>query len=340
MFVLQESSDAMLSIFLCDGWLKLLVERETCSVQISRVCTSVLSAMGSWQSLCVSWKGSDMRPIADAIGAVKSMAMCFLILLGENQPELFAEGNPTSHVFQFTEYKGKDIFRRSIKTVLQKDVWAAEIVALTVTAGSAALLRPKMERLSSVLKDVLTWTDDRLSAIPPELIQEVADHFAELKVGIREVEFRVLKQQVAALCCNVAKAFLKGDAGCPTGASKTVDTVWKLLTDVSDLPGVLSVLEDFKKWAASVKSQINMQGLLEYWTSASTDDLDFGKAMEMLPETVPILDSASRATFQDAGSHFLLCALQHIVDQVGIVRGPYSDFACVAFQCRRKFLEP
>ena len=119
-----------------------------------------------------------------------------------------------------------------------------------------------------------------------------------------------------------------------------MDTVWKLLTDVSDLPGVVSVLEDFKKWAASVKSQINMQGLLEHWTSASTDDLDFGKAMEMLPETVPILDSASRAAFQDAGSHFLLCALQHILDKVGIVRGPYSDFACVAFQRRRKFLEP
>ena len=119
-----------------------------------------------------------------------------------------------------------------------------------------------------------------------------------------------------------------------------MDTVWQILTDVSDLPGVLSVLGDFKKWATSVKSQKNMQELLEYWTNTSTDNLDFGKMMEILPETVPILDSASRATFRDAGSHYLLCALQHIVDQVGIVRGPYSDFACVAFQHRRKFLEP
>ncbi|CAE7728191.1 unnamed protein product [Symbiodinium sp. CCMP2592] len=260
--------------------------------------------------------GPDLRRVhvcAVSDGKLAAMAMCFLILLGENKPELFADGNPTRHVFQFTEYKGKDIFRRSIRTVLQKEVWAAEIVALTVTAGSAELLRPKMERLSSVLKDTLTWDDASLSAISPELIQEVADHFYELKAGIREVQFRVLKQQVAALCCNVAKAFVKGDGS--TGASKTVDTVWKLLADLSDLPSVLSVLEDFKKWATAVKSTSNLQGLLEYWTSASADNLDFGKAMEMLPETVPILDSASRATFQDAGSHFLLCALQHIVDQ-------------------------
>ena len=338
MIALQVSSDAILNIFLCDGWLQLLAEREACSAQISSVCTSVLSATGSWHSLCVSWKCSEMKPIADAISAVRAMAMCFLILLGENLPELYSEGSPTNHVFQLTEYKGKDVFRRSIRTVLQKEVWATEVVALTVTAGSAALLRPKLERLSSVLKDALTWTDDRLSAISPDLVQEVADLFNELKVGIREVEFRVLKQQVAALCCNVAKAFLKGD--CPKGGGKTVDTVWQILTDVSDLPGVLSVLGDFKKWATSVKSQKNMQELLEYWTNTSTDNLDFGKMMEILPETVPILDSASRATFRDAGSQYLLCALQHIVDQVGIVRGPYSDFACVAFQHRRKFLEP
>ena len=289
---------------MCDAWLSLLEKTGDQNGIIAEICGQMLGALSSWRSVTEQWRKNDMKVLAEAVDDAVAMARCFLTLLGVPEEGTFDDGNsPAAMVFIFSEYKGKDLFRRAIRGVLAKDPWAKEVINLTKTAGSAALLRPKLGKLSKLLEQAVNPKPDHLAG--PALsgvLSEIKDVFGELTGGIREIELRPLRQKGSAVATNVAKAAME----CDNVNSELIQCTLQLLRMFADVPGVVSAEQEFQAWASSRRSKVDFEAFLLILNNImSPQDLDMKKLQSLMPQSPPVLDAESQAKMRELISNFI-----------------------------------
>ncbi|CAE7307399.1 unnamed protein product [Symbiodinium sp. CCMP2592] len=309
---LQEARSGFLACFMSDTWLAVLEQMGDKNGIVAEICGQMVGALSSWESVTKHWRKNDLNVLAEAIDDAIAMARCFLTLLGVPQVGSFDDaGSPAAAVFVFSEYKGRDLFRRAIRGVLAKEIWAKEVVNLTKTAGSAALLRPKLAKLSKLLEQAVNpKPEDLAGSAFFGVLSEMKDLFGELTGGIREMELRPLRQKGAAVATNVAQAMME----CDNVKSELIPCALQLLRVFADVPGVVSAEQEFQVWASKRKSQVDFDGFLHVLCNInSPDDLDVKKLHSLVPQSPPVLDATSQSKMRELISNFIRVSFDDLV---------------------------
>ena len=298
---------------MAEQWLQLLSKAEECGSWIAKACLNILGAIASWEELLTKWRSSshEMQPIAEAFDDVAAMCRCFLVLLGDSSMTNPHQVNPASFVFAFSDYKGKDLFRRTFRNVIRESTfWQQQSVEVTRTAASVTLLKPDMQALLKLMDEL----DEEPDKIDHERLSAVASGLVKVKAGVREVQFKPLRDKAVALTVKIAKGMTQ-TASLSNVNKHLVESCAHLLTMFADVEGVLTVSQDFDKWANSVKSQMNVQSLLELFLASDPDNIDCEKVSKMLPSAPVNLDLPSQVALQSAAAKFLQNVIQHVLSE-------------------------
>ena len=252
----------------------------------------------------------ELKPILDAWGDVACLFRAVIHLLDQQCPggECTAED-----VFAICDYKGKSIFHRSMKAVLQEPFWDEHVKEVLRTSGSKALLTPKVEKLNEILPTVSL-------ASPAEHFTTVASLLKEVKDGLRALERSNLTQRIAEAAMSVAKGMMEVPAGSTAdvhhSASK-VDAVVALLMAVGNIPGVPTLCSDLKQWAHSTKASRGVSDFVAACASATASNVDYESVKKHLPAAPWHVGGSGAAEILSATANFVEKSLLYITNKAG-----------------------
>ncbi|CAE7038714.1 unnamed protein product [Symbiodinium sp. CCMP2592] len=220
-------------------------------------------------------------------------------------------------VFFLSDYSGPGFFHRSIKAIFTQagSFWLAQVRDVVKTAGSKALLSPKLQKL----KELLAGSSTEASEVSAARLVDVNTLLGEVKGGVRALEWSSLLGKVAELAVATARSMMQSPAGQTAGenyASTSVEAVSSLLVAASSVAGVPTVYEDFKAWVGSTKGARQVADLVQVMKSASRISIDYEAVRKLLPETSLQIQGTGAGEVMTAASHFVHKSLLHMTDKI------------------------
>ena len=219
-------------------------------------------------------------------------------------------------VFFVSDYSGKCFFHRNMKAILMKDgsFWHTQVRDVVKTAGSKALLSPKLQKLKELVADSAT-----AEASGAELM-DMNTLLSEVKGGVRSLEWSSILVKVAHIAVTTAKRMMQSSAGQTAGehyAASTVEAVLSLLFSASSIAGVPTVYEDFKKWASSTKGARQVGDLVQAMKSATRVSIDYEAVRNLQPEQSWRIQGTGAGEILSAATNFVHKSLLHMMDKAG-----------------------
>ena len=299
--VCQAIAKAMIEVFLNEGWLKLLESPQSPAQNklfILSLAEGFLAQMARQQDMLKFLEASELKPVAAAWHQIARFCRACLVAFAHP-----VEGIELSDqdLFWFSEYKGSNLFDRSIKAIITKEGWwAKQLEDVARTASTRPLSKPGVQKLKTLL--------DKREQLTARELQEVGTLFEEVQRSLRETELESISDAIVAKLRFAAEA-LSQTADVHTVSSDAVDTLLKLLTVFGHRPGVPSIQESFAKWATGVQTLLRRNKFMSVLKSASLNDVNFKEVKELLDS------SPSAMLANPKQSPDMLAAVLHFLDK-------------------------
>ena len=218
-------------------------------------------------------------------------------------------------VFYFTQYAGKRPFERSVRATFAREGtwWSKQVDEIKQTAGSRALLQPKMDILTQILEEAEP-------GLRTAALQELHDGFSEVRSSLRSIEVQPLLDKYAALAIDAAKDLMKpAESGQQVADAARVSILFEMLQVASSRPGVVTVLNEFKEWANETRAARALSSCTALMAGCARTEIDFENIKKNLPsETVCEQgDDAELAPYRAACLNFTSKALLFAMDKAG-----------------------
>ena len=192
-------------------------------------------------------------------------------------------------------------------------LWHTQVRDVVKTAGSKALLSPKLQKLKELVADSAT------EASGAELM-DMNTLLSEVKGGVRSLEWSSILVKVVHIAVTTAKRMMQSSVGQTAGehyAASTVEAVLSLLFSASSIAGVPTVYEDFKRWASSTKGARQVGDLVQAMKSATRVSIDYEAVRNLQPEQSWRIQGTGAGEILSAATNFVQKSLLHMMDKAG-----------------------
>ena len=262
----------MVEIFLSEAWLKILEVPQDHKEFMVRLAKGFVELQRSQTDFLEFIHKSEVSPIADAWNQVSRLCKAILVAFAEP-----VEGVQPSDLFWFAEYKGPNLFERSMKTIVtQSKWWCAQLADVARTASTKPLANGASMKLQALMQDPqIPLTGNEL--------KEVSELFEEVHRSLREMEIKQYSETILAKVKVTAEA-LQSTNDLSSVSPQAVDSILKLLTMFGHIPGAPSIQEEFSKWASGAQTILRRNKFLSVLQSATATDANFEDVKAMLEE--------------------------------------------------------
>ena len=263
---------AVVEIFLCEAWLKLLDAPSEHKEFIVCLARGFVELQRSQQELLDFLQRTEVSAVSHAWGQVTRFCKACLVIFAEP-----VEGVQSSDLFWFSEYKGPSLFERTMKSIVtQNSWWVAQLADVARTASTKPLAESANAKLKIQIRDPdVPWTTLDL--------KEVIMLFEEVRRSLREVELESYSEAILRKVKTTAAKF-QATTELSTVAADGVDSILKLLSMFGHLPGAPSIQEEFGRWASGAQTVLRRNRFLQLLKSATSTDVKFDEVKQMLED--------------------------------------------------------
>lgn len=211
----------------------------------------------------------SLASIEDALLSVKKMCLAIAHIFDAGEHD-----TSTSDVLVFSDYCGSDLFSKTIKGIFRQDggFWKKQIDELLKKGATSAVLKPKLDEMKMHLAKLKELGTTEVTTEVMDLLIKAIQGFKELRGGIREVELRGVSSDLLAHIQNATKSCMDNkDKDLGNLNQTAMDVLMLGLDSFAQVPGVLSLLNEFKGWVMKHASMLCSNNLVIYVQNISSN---------------------------------------------------------------------
>ena len=278
----EDVSHAIVEIFLSEPWLKLLEGAPEYRDYLTMLAKAMAILCKDQEDMVKFLAETELKGISDVWEQIGRFCRAVLLAFNEKEGSI---GIKPKDLFWYTEYKGPDLFDRSMKMMIVKSAWWSRQVE-DVARSAAAL--PSLEPQLRKLETLLTQAD-----LDATQLSDVAELFSAVKSVVRQAELESMTAAiVVTIRSHVHRCLNLTDLS--TVCSNKVDAITKLLTVFGHVQGVPSLQEEFVAWATKARQIFLFNTLLMALKTATADMVDFAQVKKILDDSPVAMWNANR----------------------------------------------
>ena len=283
----------------------------------ARLAVGFLDISAKKVELITFLETTELKPISSAWASIEKFCRSILHIHNCKVPD--KDGRLVAiapdDVFYFTQYNGKRPFERTIRATYAREGtwWSKQVDEIKQTAGSRALLQPKLEIFTQILEEAEP-------GVRTAGLQEIDGTFDELRSSLRSLELEPLFEKYASLAISSAKDLMEPKGSEPQVADAArVSILFRMLETAGSRPGVLTALNEFKEWANETRAARALASCTALMAACTRTDIDLENIKKNLPSESVCEngDDAELAPYRASCVNFMSKLLLFALDKAG-----------------------
>ena len=313
----QDLANGIQNVFSCSPLMGIMAMDDTPSGFYAKLAVGFLDMAAKKAELMTFLETTDLKPITLAWMSIEKFCRSILHIHNCKIPD--KDGRlvsiPPDDVFYFTQYNGKRPFERSVRAAYAREGtwWSKQVDEIKQTAGSRALLQPKLETFTQILEEAEPH-------VRTAGLQDIHNVFGELRSSLRSLELEPLMNKYASLTIGAVKDLMKPqESGASVADAARVSILFQMLEAASSRPSVVTVLNEFKEWANETRAARALSSCTALMAACTRTEIDLENIKKNLPaETVcDNGDDAELAPYRAACVNFMSKLLLFALDKAG-----------------------